>query len=536
MALRELLVELGMGLAQGDEAKLNSALGRVSKAASAVAAITATIGAGMKLMGVAREIGVLGDNVATMAERLGLGTTELQRLQHVADRADLSIDELRIGLLRIGDGVRQAEKGTGTAAEAWKEYGIQARDANGAIRSQTEILGDLAEAAQGIENPAERALFAMRAIGPEAGPKLLPLLNLGRKGIEQFTAEADEMGFVLGEDLVDAGMRYDDAQKTLNKSFQALKIAVGGALLPLLNEMTESFARTVQAVRPVVTAIMNRLAPAMERVYRITRVLSQATGTLVLAIAKLGPIFGTATFALTALAVAYAVAGKAALLSAGKAVAAWIVATGPALLMVALVLAIGAAFVLVAEDIYRWWIGDNSVIGAIGAEFWHLFEETGSVFDAMSEMIKVAVEFWAGRDGVFAQGIAFVLTLIEAIGIAFYAVGDGIGWVMSKAVDGVVASFKWLGEQYDTYVAPILEGLRRGAEWVGLARGGEARATSVPGRSVSNSTSQSNDINVQVDARGASNPSAVGSAVAGSLSGMMDSTNRRLINATGVSG
>jgi hypothetical protein len=101
-----------------------------------------------------------------------------------------------------------------------------------------------------------------------------------------------------------------------------------------------------------------------------------------------------------------------------------------------LFLALGAAILLVAEDLEVMGQGGNSVIGTLIEGFQRLRDETGSVFGAISEMIETAVQFWADQFGIgedagakFDRILADIRSDFERIVAIGRTVGDIFGAV-----------------------------------------------------------------------------------------------------------
>ncbi len=534
MALRELLIELGIKVDRSDERAVNTTLSTLKKAAGGLVAAFAAIKAGDFLVDIVRDVAVLGDEIATSAERIGVGAEELQKLRFAADRADISVSELDFGLRTLTKSIGDAEKGTGLASEAFEQLGVSTTNQDGTLRSQTDVILSVAEAFQGLTDQTRKTALAQDIFGARAGGALVPLLNKGKAGIEELMQTATDYGVVLGQDLIDAGSAYDDAQKDLNAAFQGLKLTIGSALVPALVSAVDAFTALVRALRPVVQSFATTIVPLFGRVLRVARGLASAVSVVASAFASLGPVFGPLAAALAALALAFGTVGISATLAGLQAALAFVVAAAPLILTVVLLGAIGAAIFLLIEDFVALGEGAESVTGTIVQGFLDLIDETGTVFGAITEIFETAIDYWAGSDGIFGNAIAAIIATIQTLVDAFFAAGEAIGKFFSDVYTAV-------GEGFDAVIGPIRDGLaslRGGVSRVtSLFNSGAevARQTAAPvTRSAGVTANQTNQTSINVDARGSANPAAVGTAVGSAAEGAREATNRRLVRSLGV--
>jgi hypothetical protein len=176
----------------------------------------------------------LGNELQHTAEKTGLSTNQIQKLQYAADQADISSEGLihSMGKLQMQLGGGMGDKG-GPAIQALAEMGIKTKDLAGKTRDLTEILGDAADAVKKEEDPNKRVAVSMQLFG-KSGRDLLPLLLQGKEGINKMGKEAEKLGFILGQDFIEASAKADEEQKRLNWSMRTLKATVAGELFPAM--------------------------------------------------------------------------------------------------------------------------------------------------------------------------------------------------------------------------------------------------------------------------------------------------------------
>lgn len=70
------------------------------------------------------------------------------------------------------------------------------------------------------------------------------------------------------------------------------------------------------------------------------------------------------------------------------------------------------AVILIIEDLWNALRGGNSVIGGVIDQFWFLHDQSGSVFDAIGEMLRTAVDFWIEYFTGIPEGTKHIGTML----------------------------------------------------------------------------------------------------------------------------
>lgn len=255
--LENLKVRVGYELEQGAEAKVGKIVDRLAAGAVAKGQLIADalkafasgvvnlIGSAVhSLVGLVEEFGAVGAGMVDAGKKLGIGTTELQKLRFAAERSGSSAGVLDNALKKLNVGLTEARtKGTGPFAEGLGLLGVKLDELEG--KSRSEQIGLLGEALNDIADPAEKAAIASRLFGEEAGPALQELLSGGRKGIEALGDQAERLGLVLGEDAVGAADRLDDSLQLLKMQATVLGAKIAGNLAPYVSDAAERFSEWI---------------------------------------------------------------------------------------------------------------------------------------------------------------------------------------------------------------------------------------------------------------------------------------------------
>ncbi|MGV0954575.1 MAG: hypothetical protein ACOYBR_09710 [Fluviibacter sp.] len=120
-------------------------------------------------VGAFNEYVEFGDTIATFATRTGVATDELQRLAFIAEQTDTELSPLVEGLSKLARNAAEAASGNKGLADAFAALGVSVTDANGQLRSRTDLMQDVATATAELGTAEDRtaALTAVMGRGAE---------------------------------------------------------------------------------------------------------------------------------------------------------------------------------------------------------------------------------------------------------------------------------------------------------------------------------------------------------------------------------
>lgn len=219
-------------------------------AGSFAAVAAAVVEAEKALISLTIESAAYADEILTQSVVTGLSAEALQEYQYAAELVDVSLDTLTSSQSKMIRSMDAARRGSKEQAEAFDKLGIGVQNADGALRDAQEVFGDVIDALGAISNETERDAIAMTIFGRSARD-LNPLIKAGSDGLRELTQEAHNVGYVMGEEALDALGAVDDQLQRMNRSGEALKnqIAVGmaPAVENLMKKGTDLFVRLQEA-------------------------------------------------------------------------------------------------------------------------------------------------------------------------------------------------------------------------------------------------------------------------------------------------
>lgn len=241
-SLGSLVVSLALDTAKwtGDIGKAAQQLQRIAVDAAKVgAAIGAAMGAGaVATAAMVKQAIDSADAMGKAATAAGIGVEEFSALGYAAELAALNQEQLSAGMIKLAKNMSEAAGGSGDAAAAFKAMGISVKDADGSLKSQTQVLAEVADKMAGYEDGAAKTTLAAQIFGKAVGPQMLPLLNDGAAGIAKLTEEAAKFGLVIGTDVANQAAAFNDNLSRIEAVRQGLVNGIMRELLPTLSNLS----------------------------------------------------------------------------------------------------------------------------------------------------------------------------------------------------------------------------------------------------------------------------------------------------------
>ncbi len=239
------------------------------------------------------------DNIDKMSQRLGLSRESFQELDFVLSQSGVDINSFQTGMKSLLSNMDKCNEGNQTAIDNFEKLGVSVTDASGNLRSQEDVLKDTIIAFQGMEDSAEKSRLAQELFGKQ-GQEILPLLNSEAGSFEELTAKAHELGLVMGDEAVDAGVEFTDKVDQLKRSFSAAAAEAGAKMLPTLTTFIQLlidkgipiFEKGIEKIEGIVNWFTN-LDSGAKKVILVIAAVVAAAGPLLTIISTLITIGGT---------------------------------------------------------------------------------------------------------------------------------------------------------------------------------------------------------------------------------------------------
>lgn len=246
--------------AESFSSKLGNGIKTAAKWGTAIVAGASTAVAGLAKF--AQSSASTADNIDKMSQKIGISRQAYQELDFICSQSGTSVDSLQMGMKSLVAAMDGAVSGTESNIEQFERLGVSVTDANGNLRSQEEVMWEVMNALQAMDNQTEKARLATELFG-RSGSELMPLLNGATGSIDAMKEQANELGLVLGDELIDNGVVLTDTLDQTKRAFQSIITQLGGSLMPILTKVLTY----IQKGLPSITALVDKLAPVLAKLF-----------------------------------------------------------------------------------------------------------------------------------------------------------------------------------------------------------------------------------------------------------------------------
>lgn len=249
--------------AEGLGNKFLSGIGTAAKWGMAIGA--AAIAGATALTGMAMKSAETADRIDKLSARTGLSKQAFQEWDYVLGQNGINIEVMKNGVKTLTAQMDAAAKGTGAAAENFSKLGIAVTDNNGVLRNQEDVMKETLVALADLPNGTEKAKMATELFG-KAGLELMPMLNNGSASIEELTQRAHDLGLVMSDEAVTAGVTLGDTMDDVKQSFGMIATKIGVEVMPIVQQALDwvlTQMPTIQSVLNVVFMAINEFVTSV---------------------------------------------------------------------------------------------------------------------------------------------------------------------------------------------------------------------------------------------------------------------------------
>jgi hypothetical protein len=242
--LRELLIKVGFNVKKEALDNAEKSVERLRKSVMWLAGGVAAASAA--LFGLVYSASKVGDEFAHLSQVTGIGVENLQRLKEAANLADINYENLVVSLRYFNRTMGNALLGQKMYVTYLRQAGIVSlRDQNGQMKSQIELLKEVADKIKNTASIQQKAAILQNAFG-RSGGDLIAMFNLGRSGIEKYMGALDDYGYVLTKVQTQAAATFDAQRKKLLMFVEGAKNAIGIALIPSFNRLIKRLLELIK--------------------------------------------------------------------------------------------------------------------------------------------------------------------------------------------------------------------------------------------------------------------------------------------------
>lgn len=218
------------------------------------------------------------DGLNKLSQKTGIAVETLSGYQHAAKLADVSNEELNIGLKKLSLNIAAAARGEEDQAAAFRAIGISQKFLRDNVNNTDKVFEEVAARFEGYNDGANKNAIANALFG-KSFESLIPLLNGGRKGLAEARNELERYGGVITADLAAKSEQFNDNLTRLATASGALKVEIASGLIDALVRLSERMVEASKSggilkaallelanVPTTVVGLVDLLVPAPDKV------------------------------------------------------------------------------------------------------------------------------------------------------------------------------------------------------------------------------------------------------------------------------
>jgi len=421
MIVRELVTKLGF---KTDPKQIEGFESKVKSAKVAVLALTAAVTAATTaIFLLVNSAAKTGDELDKVKDVLGLTIKQIQLLGGAAALSGVEHEGFITAMQFFAKAVGMARMGMMEQLRAFQLLGISLRGANGQLKSQHELLMEVANGFTKVKNTQDKAALA-QILFSRSGGRMINMFKDGSKGLKDLMATVAKYGFIMDEKGVKQSAEFTDKMFLAKFAIKSLKDQIGLALMPTFKKLLDQFLKWINANKKMLTLKIEEFFIAM---LKVTKAVGKVFVFLITTISNFIAIiktfnqeFGIALKLLEVFIALRIVSKMKMIISAFS-----MLKAGVALLFspIGLLVAGFLAFLLVLDDINAYIHGRDSLIGRFIKEFPRVAKAIGQAV----KPIKAYITYF------IIDPLEFIIFLIKKIRSEFYKLSPIIGGYGKKS-------------------------------------------------------------------------------------------------------
>lgn len=189
----------------------------------------------------------LGDEINDLSQRTGISAELLSSFKLAADKSGSSLEGFATGMKGLSRAMFDANDGLATSKEAFDKIGVAYTDSTGKLRPLNDVMLEVADRFKAMPDGAEKSALAMRLFG-KSGIDLIPMLNLGRAGLEKEADAARKLGLIFSKESAKACDDFNDSLTELKGGLQGVGVQIGNALMPVVKGLVDGATTAITKI------------------------------------------------------------------------------------------------------------------------------------------------------------------------------------------------------------------------------------------------------------------------------------------------
>jgi hypothetical protein len=219
----------GLTSAEKQTKQFQAQLGALGDKLKVVGPLAAAAGAAFAV-GMVKSVADAADALGDLSERTGIAVEDLSRLQYVAQLSGSSAEGMNAAIIKLS-------KGMADGNPAFEAMGVAVKNADGSLRSQSDVLNDVADKFSTYRDGTAKTALAMQLFG-KSGAEMVGVLNQGSRGIKELSDESDRLGNTISTKTAKEAARFNDNLDKMSIATGGIARTISGPLIEALADLT----------------------------------------------------------------------------------------------------------------------------------------------------------------------------------------------------------------------------------------------------------------------------------------------------------
>lgn len=219
---------------------INGITRRIEGAFKFVTAATAVTGLAVGIGAAVSKSIEFGDHIDDLSKKLNISAESVQLWDVVLKNNNSSLDAAAGGFQNLNAMAYSAAIGQKKSAILFQQLGVDVKDANGALRSQNDILNDTIYKLADLKDATLQSALAQKLGLTE----MLPVIRQGSQAIKDQIEQAREYGIVSGT-TVEKLAQAKDNMDHFHRSTAALSAEFTATFIPAIGAGAEALAKVI---------------------------------------------------------------------------------------------------------------------------------------------------------------------------------------------------------------------------------------------------------------------------------------------------
>lgn len=335
--------------------------------------IGGVIAAGSVAMAIQRTADKFND-LGDVVSRVGNTTVEdLDRLGYVADLTGSDAATATASFENLSQTIGEAAQGIGRGAVVFQKLGLSAKDAQGNVKTTTQVLDEVKEKIKDLSQ-AEQSAYIQR-LGLDR--TMIGMLTSDTTGIvDQYNKRTEALGINVDE-AAELGAKYNDAIKVTKRGFDDIITAFVLRVLPSITTAIERVSKLIDVNAGLIKSYVEPIAAAVS-------IGADLVTGFITGIGKLFKVLGKWPVYIGAVTIAWK------LLNA-------VFKASPIGRIITLVMGLVTAIGLLIDDYETWKEGGKSFFDWGPAQKW--FDHMSQIFDSLKTIVGnfFSADWWRAK-------------------------------------------------------------------------------------------------------------------------------------------